>query len=366
MDPNDPIARRFPLVARPRPACLPLAERVHGLLDLSETAVQQADPVRASAVYNQSALIASDLGLPALARELCHQHAHAYLWACPLPGQSAIRALEPVVNLARLHARAGKGDTARQYLHTLYEAVTTGTAVQLDSITVPAHLTATTEDRRQVRTWLWTVLLADGTRALTSQGRWNEALTHIESHRGVGQRLLDGRQVAVLAALTAGRTAEAVGLLHDSAPGEPWEQAVAVCLTAVCRRGSGLPADRPTSVLSDMYERLEPEPGTAVFNTRLGLTILDITGNADAHRARCLVGHLHRRATALNDGYAARENLTHPMFTALATDVQQKQCRDLVIACALGAGTIPDELFAQLTVALRRSDHTIREAEQAR
>ncbi|MBV9026933.1 MAG: hypothetical protein JO362_24775, partial [Streptomycetaceae bacterium] len=45
-----------------------------------------------------------------------YQHAAAYLHACPLPGVSAIRALEPVVNLARLQIRAGRADDGRQRL----------------------------------------------------------------------------------------------------------------------------------------------------------------------------------------------------------------------------------------------------------
>lgn len=106
MDPHGPIAQRFPLVARFRPACLPLPERVGRLVDLAQTAVKKGDQGLASAVYNQAALIASDLGLPGLARQMCHQHAAAYLDACPLPGMSAIRGLEPVVNLARLQIRA--------------------------------------------------------------------------------------------------------------------------------------------------------------------------------------------------------------------------------------------------------------------
>ncbi|MBT2369318.1 hypothetical protein J7E88_29445 [Streptomyces sp. ISL-10] len=153
---------------------------------------------------------------------------------------------------------------------TLFDAVTTRSPAQVEDIAIPAILVADADDRQVVRTWLWSVLLADGTRALTTAGRWTEALAHVEAHRGIGQRMLDGRQVAVLAAL---------------ATGDP----------------------------------------------------------------------------VLNDGYAARESLTHPLFTALATDGQQKNCRDIVDACALGAGKLPDELRDQLATALRTSDRTIRE-----
>ncbi|MER7049548.1 hypothetical protein [Streptomyces jumonjinensis] len=359
MHPNDPIAQRFPLVARPRPACPPLTERVHALLDLARTAARQNDPTRASAVYNQSALLASDLGLPTLARDLCHRHADAYLRACPLPGQSAIRALEPVVNLARLHIRAGNGDTARQHLLTLYEAVSTNTDAQIGSIAVPARLTATTEDRRKVRTWLWTVLLADGARALTAQGRWNDALTHIEEHRGVGKRMLDGRQVAVLAALTTDDPAHAADLLHGTTPGEPWEQVVTACLTALCHRAAQQTADLDVESLVGMYKSLEPNPGTAVFSSRLGLTILDVIG-ADTATARRVAIELHRRATKQNDGYAALENLRHPLFNALVTEGQQRDCREILDACALGAGRLPDELRELLMAAAGTSDRTIR------
>ncbi len=64
MDPHGRTAQRFPLVARFRPACLPLPQRVHALAELADTAVKRTDQGLASAVYNQAALIASDLGLP--------------------------------------------------------------------------------------------------------------------------------------------------------------------------------------------------------------------------------------------------------------------------------------------------------------
>ncbi|MGW4982617.1 hypothetical protein ACWERA_41695, partial [Streptomyces mirabilis] len=116
----DAAAQRFPLIARPRPACLPLAQRVHALAELADIAANTGDPSVASTVYNQAALIASDVGALGLARKMCHQHAAAYLHATPLPGTTAIRALEPLVNLARLQFRAGQHDDGRQRLLTLF------------------------------------------------------------------------------------------------------------------------------------------------------------------------------------------------------------------------------------------------------
>jgi hypothetical protein len=360
LDPHGHIAQRFPLVARFRPACLPLPQRVRTLADLADTAANQTDQGLASAVYNQAALIASDLGLPDLAREMCHQHAAAYLDACPLPGMSAIRGLEPVVNLSRLQIRAGHGDDGRQRLLDLYAAVEAGAAARFEDVAVPANLTATDEDRQEVRAWLWRVLLADGTRTLTIEGRWAEALTHLEAHRGVGKRMLDGRQVAVLAALVEGDTARATALLTATMPGDPWEQAVTTCLSVLCRRDVGQAVDVPLADLVTTYSERESAPGMTVFDTRLGLAVLDAIGSAEAPAARRVVDDLHRRTTDAADGCAARENLTHPVFTAIATDRQVQDCHALVRACALGAGTVPDELQGELTASLRVSDSVIR------
>ncbi|MFJ3673574.1 hypothetical protein ACIPSE_44740 [Streptomyces sp. NPDC090106] len=362
MDPHGSTAQRFPLVARFRPACLPLPERVRALVDLADNAVNETDQGIASAVYNQAALIASDLDLPDLAREMCHQHAAAYLHACPLPSMSAIRGLEPVVNLARLQIRAGHPDEGRQRLLNLYKAVEAGAAARFEGVNVPANLTATGEDRQEVRAWLWRVLLADGTRTLTTEGRWAEALAHIEAHRGIGKRMLDGRQVAVLAALVAGDTAGAAVLLADTVPGDAWEQAVTACLTVLCRRDAGQPTDGHLPDLVMAYLGRKAEPGMTVFDTRLGLTVLDAIGSAGAPAAHGIVEDLHRRTTDAEDGYAARETLTHPLFTEIATDRQMRHCRALVRACALGSRTLPNELRGELTAALRTSDRVIRES----
>ena len=100
---------------------------------------------------------------------------------------SEFRALEPVVNLARLQIRAGHGDEGRRRSLDLYQAVEVGVAAQFEDVAIPADLNATDEDRDEVRGWLWRVLLAEGTRTLTSERRWVEARAHIDAHRGVGK-----------------------------------------------------------------------------------------------------------------------------------------------------------------------------------
>lgn len=97
------------------------------------------------------------------------------------------------------------------------------------------EFTRTQDDQRTLCRWLWSVVLADGLRALTAAGRWQDALAHARDHHGIGQRLLDGRQVAILAHAVGGDTATAISLLHQSVTVEPWEHAVASCLVVLCR-----------------------------------------------------------------------------------------------------------------------------------
>ncbi|WP_327070923.1 hypothetical protein OG500_35390 [Kitasatospora sp. NBC_01250] len=356
MHPTGPVAQRFPLIPRIRPACLPLDARVGRLCELADTGSQRQDPSLASTVFNQTALLASDLGLPDYARALCHRHAGLYLTLGPLPAMSAIRGLEPLVNLARLHLRAGRHDQGHRLLLDLYHAVTAGTATVLDGITVPADLTETDQQRTEVRTWLWRVVLADGTRALTAAGRWTEALRHIENHRGIGQRILDGRQVAVLARATTGDTAGALSLLETTEPGDPWEGAVTAVLTALLH-----PEHQPTTTTAiDHVLALEPGKGLAVFTTRLTLSAIDAADQGTSTAARDLAAALISRTLDPPDGYAARELLAHPACRTLLTATQGRGLSDALTACGLGDRRLPTTTRTRLRQALALATDVLR------
>ncbi|MFG2483368.1 hypothetical protein ACGFSI_11505 [Streptomyces virginiae] len=362
MDPYGELARRFPLISRFRPACLPLPDRVHALVVLADSAVARTDQGVASAVYNQAALIASDVGLPDLARQMCHQHADAYLHAAPFTAMTAIRALEPVVNLARLQIRAGHPDDGLDRLLRLSEAVSNGTAERFDDVHVPADLVHTATDRQEVRAWLWRVLLADGSRTLTGAGRWAEALAHTREHQGIGKRMFDGRQIAVVAALTSGNTDHAAELIAQTAAGDPWEHAVTTCLQALCRRSSADLNNAQENELEAAVLAVPVEQGMTVFNTRLRLTALDTIGSSVSSAAHRITNQLHRHITDAQDGSAAREVLNDPLFTELANPTQLKDCRHLVDLCALGAGALPDQDRRDLDAAMQLSDRVIRDS----
>lgn len=361
MSPLSEIAARFPLVPRPRPACLPLPQRIHHLTTMAKTAADTMDPVTASAVYNQAALLASDVDLPGLAVELCYQHANAYLYAAPLTAEVAIRALEPVVNLARLETRAQHGDVGLDLLLRLAEAVAGGTSLYFGYVRVPEDLLRSADARREVHAWLWRVLLADGSRALTGAGRWNDALTHVQKHHGIGARMFDGRQIAVIYSLTTGESATAAELIAETTVGDRWEQAVTSCLDAVWHRTFA--ELNSTNELAETVLAVPSEPGTVLFDIRLGLTALHTIGPGPA--AERLVHALHRRITRAADGASAREAHGDAHFSALATKKELESCRDLVEACGLGSGELPTPLRRDLISAVEISDRVIRRSLRA-
>lgn len=357
INPTDQFARRFPLVARPRPACTPLARRVANLCDRAQDAERNNDTATASAVHNLAALLASDCGLPELARQWCHRQANAYLRACPLDAQAARHALEPLVNLARLHIRDGHGERAFDLIEALYAGVSTRTEATIDSVEVPADLTNSEEAHHEVRRWLWTVLLATGARALAIAGRWQEACTRLRDYKGIGRRMLDGRQVSVIAHATSGNAKAALALLGDTEPGELWENAVTACLTIQCRSGVGS-TDLDT-LLNPYYALDAATPGLAVFHIRLGLSFIDAIGAPDNPHASQIAASLINRAIPAQDGYAARDVLAHGSVHDRLSSTQAGELADLVEACALDRGIFPEPLLADLTIALTSAEEAI-------
>ncbi|MEZ0070257.1 hypothetical protein ABIA32_006309 [Streptacidiphilus sp. MAP12-20] len=359
MDPLSPALARFPLIARIRPACPPLPDRVARLVTRAEEAAATGDLRSASVVLNQAALLASDVGVPDLARRLCIDHATAFLDACPLPGREAMYGLEPMVNLARLRIRDQRPDEGRTYLLAMYAAVTDNTPATLDGVTLPAELTTRDEERQEIRKWLWSVLLADGTRTLTENGRWKDALAHIEEHHGVCSRMLDGRQVAVIAAITRGDVRTAHELLQTTAPGEDWEQVVTAVLELVALNVEGGHHPSQRAELVEAFLDYPLADGLTVPRTRLGLTIVDAIAEADPPAAVRIASDLFATTAPLRDGYAAREILAHPDRNGVLTPRQIDELSANLAASGLDAGHIAPALHTALTGAALNSREVI-------
>ncbi|MEU4309875.1 hypothetical protein [Streptomyces rochei] len=336
------IAQRFPLAARPRPACSPLADRILEVTNLAAAAERDNNVTSATVALNKAALIASDCGIPDLARAVCWHHAEVLLCAQPLSAQEARYALEPLVNLARLRIRDGDGLRAYQMLTSLDRAVRSQTDVVIDGRPLTFQsLTTSAADHQTLCQWLWSVLLADGTRALVTAGQWVRARAHSEQHRGVGQRLFDGRQVAILVRCLGGQSHEALAFLDQSTLVEDWERAVAACLAALCTTAAGKEPNEHAERMVQCYVALGTEPGLAVFRTRVGLTVLGLVPHA---RQADVARRLTREATTAADGYVARDVLAHPVCHTGMTLAERRDLSATVVSAGLDQGHIPASL----------------------
>jgi hypothetical protein len=277
---DDLASRWFPLIPRVKPICRPLPDRVARVRHLAHLARQPpgGSLTRAAEAHNLAALIASDCGLPDLARSLCWRQFDTFCQAGPFEAETGKLALQPLVNLGRLHIRDGEGSSAYQLLEALFTAVKSRDQTVIEDRTVDLRsVIVDVREHRDVVRWLWSVLLADGTRALARAGRWAQALHHAQQHKGIGQRLLDGRQVAILAAHD--RDA-ALGLLAATRTPTPWEKAVAACLEVLCRASAGRETTTAVATMVNRYVALEPGPAQAAFHARLGLCAIGLAHSA--------------------------------------------------------------------------------------
>lgn len=350
----------FPLVPRPRPPCLPLGTRIAELTTLAasaEAGTRQQRATRAAEALSKAALIASDCGVPGLARELCHRQHELLARLAPLPGWAAKLAMQPVLNIARQLIRDGHGDDAYAMLEAFHQAALRRAAAVIDGTRIDfGTLTSTADAHKEACTLTWTALLADGTRALAQAGRWKEAAERAAAHRGTGTRLLDGRQAAILALLADGQVGEATQMTEQATVAEPWEHAVQAVLRVLCQRAAGQDPEPGIAIMIAAACALarEHDPVTAVTHTRIGLTALGLTGDSDTARARGIRAALI--TTANTDAYAARDLLASRQVGNALTSAQRTRLQALIHTCGLGAGTIPGHLHDQLTSAVNRAE----------
>ncbi len=144
------------------------------------------------------------------------------------------------------------------------------------------------------------------------------------------------------------------------APTEPWENTIAALLRVYCRPASApVPQPELDLVLSEVATLItEPDPSTAVFQTRAGLAALDLTHD----RTSPSVGPLNdalANAAAL-DTYAARDVLTHAAACPSLTSEQHRKLDTAVTASGLGAGCLPKHHMNALTEAIDKGEVALR------
>ncbi|TMR88317.1 hypothetical protein [Nonomuraea basaltis] len=361
---NPAIARRIPLVCRPKPPGLPLDRRIAELTALTVETPGADHPqrvARASGVLNFAALIASDSGMPDLAAELCWRQHKVFAKAGSLDQDIAVMSLMPLVNIARLLIREGDGSGAYAVLQQLYRAAQQrGATIIRDHDVDLSPLIQTAADHRKICTELWVTLLVDGARALASLGRWTEAAESMAAHRGVGQRLLDGRQITIMSLVEQDLPQQAADMIDSSVPAEPWEDAVAAILRIYCRPTTSTPSQHELdhAVREALALIAEPEPMTAAFRARLGLTVLDLTADQptahDSDLRSAVIG------VACSDAYAARDVLGHHGMRSRMTPQQEQELAGVLAASGFGAGSLPAAHLDALTAAVRQGERSLR------
>ncbi|MEE2038959.1 hypothetical protein Q8791_17210 [Nocardiopsis sp. CT-R113] len=357
------FVRWFPLIPRPRPPADSLNARVERLTTAGRTARSGSGEealAAAAQVYNGAALLASDVGMPDLARDWCWEHAQAYLAHLPLNAAMAQRALEPVVNLARLRIRAGNGAEAFAMLTALREGVCTATATVIDGHELPlGRIVVSDEERAELHRWLWTVCLGDGMRALATEGRWQEAAEQARQHGGIGDRLFDGRQVAIIAALTGGNPRTALAMAENCEVREPWERAVQAVLVLWCHRES---VEVTAADVETALGRVrDVDNGRVVFTTRLGIVATELLGGLQGDASE-LASQLVVAIVRAQDGYAARDLLT-AWGGKLSSD-QMGSLIPVLESSGIDRQTLPEQLFHELRAAIskasqRLGDHSV-------
>ncbi|MEV0344916.1 hypothetical protein AB0H88_04070 [Nonomuraea sp. NPDC050680] len=362
MDPTTLRAavRRFPLVGLARPGHPPLPERVKEIADIAETAARPgADTLHEGAhALNKAALLASDCGLPDLARDLCWQHINIYRGAGhPLTVLQARYMLEPALNLARLQIRADAGQHALRLLDAMYQAVTHGTDLVIENRTLPlTNLTGTPKERHKLREWIWLQYLADGIRALALADRWDEAVTHARAHQGIGLHLMEGRQAAIIAPCLRDTLSAARAVLEESMATEPWEQQVASCLRVMCAEPDGAPPSRDAAAMVEQFLGHGLMPGYVVFRTRFGLTVATLADTTEA--ANRVYAQLAAEVIASGDGYAARDMLRHRPLAGVS-DTHRQALTDLVVSSGLRAGALSAPLLDSLTYSMKTASEAL-------
>ncbi|OJF11172.1 hypothetical protein [Couchioplanes caeruleus] len=351
------ITARFPLVARNRPPAIPLDVRVARLVEMAESAHRNRDFNKASVAFNGAALVASDCGDPELARTWCHRHVNLYLSQAPLNGSNVRIALETVVNLARLRIRAGDGDDAYSLLTDLYQVVHGHAPAVIDGLELrPEQLPTDPLARDQTISWLRDIMLADGTRALTVAGRWDDALAHVRRCDGIGPTLHEGRQVAVIALTMQGDRAAAAALLRETTIKQPWELVVRDLLQNWHAQTTGV--DRPTDQAELLGRSLEipSAPGLSVFRTRLCLAAIDLATEVPPAVVENTISRLVTDVLRGEDANAALDLHQH---RAVGPEHHGKLMR-LINASGLGIGRIPEMARDSLSSALDLAAMAIR------
>jgi hypothetical protein len=137
--------------------------------------------------------------------------------------------------------------------------------------------------------------------------------------------------------------------LSQSDTAEPWEHAVAACLTALYTARSEQPANAAVTTMIDYYLSLPPSPEVVLFQVRLGLRVTDIAGITGQHReAERATARLAEQALTFEDGYAAQEVVNSRSSRTRLTVEHERALSAVVRSAGLDRRAIPQHLITDL------------------
>ncbi|MFE2869881.1 thiopeptide-type bacteriocin biosynthesis protein [Embleya sp. NPDC059259] len=335
-------SRHFPLLPPTRPRCPPLPERMQTVRDHAHAATASDHPDervdRACSAWNLAALIAADGGLPGLAADLSHQQFELLCTAWPLPPRIAIAALQPLINLARLHGRGNRPEVMYRLLTDIEHGLDHDDAPPIHDTTITLDGLTAPHDIEQVRSWYRTVLLRDGTRALAATAEWTRAAAHAALHDPLPERLQAARQTRIIALATAGNHTDALAVLDNTDPADH-DAPIAVALRTIVNAAAGRPHhDGLTELiarLSDTTAGTGDESGEATLHHVRLAHIADDLG-AGPNRMAPLWAHLVRRILETSEAYAAQEALTARTCQATLTPTHATALDNLVSHAGIG------------------------------
>jgi hypothetical protein len=340
-------ARCFPLLPRAKPACRPLSDRVERVRRHAETARQTGSLEHAAKALNLAALIYSDSTMAHQARALCWRQFEVFAAGGPYDEAMAKTAIQPLVNIGRLHTRAGDNSTAYQLHQAMFHGARHSTPTEIDNRSIDlAAIAQPGHARRALVQSLWMVLLSDGLRALCRAGHWGQAHQHAQTHHGIGERLLDGRQIAIIAAAINGDLPKACTLIDRAVVTEPWERCIATCLRVLAGALAGRRSTADIDTMLHTYEALDMPSEHTLFLIRTGLAVVDL---APHHDTTAAIRKIEEIISSDSDAYVAADLVHHTPSLPLRPEISAT-LHKTVAAAGLGQ-RLPAERNAMLTTA---------------
>jgi thiopeptide-type bacteriocin biosynthesis protein len=364
-DAEERILARFPLVSQRRFRCPDLETNVRNVRECAaschEPATAEERINRACTVWNLSALIAADCGLPDLAVDLCRQQFQIFRGASPISGVAVIPSLQPLVNLARLTRRVGDPEGAYRELEAINHAVHNGGKVMIHG--EPIDFDGLIIDRPStVDRWLRDVMCDEGTRALVAAGQWTNAAAHAEKYDDADTQLREARQTRIVERALSGQAGAALDMIDNTVTTESWERAVAGCLRGyVLLKSQSLGAADVIDLLDTVRRACEAtDRPTTLFRARLGLAAVDLALAAES-QARVLCTELVEDAERSADAFVAREVLEHAECRSWAMPAQLEALGALVEAAGLSTGHVPAFALSELMTSVEIAESVLAE-----